>query len=567
MIKSNPQNPDYFLGRGRCYEKLKETKKALRDYDQAVELDPAWADALIARASVYAQLKMYAEAIASYTICTVLDPTGLNNYIRISELNQLLNKNPESINILTKGLEKNPGSALLFLNRAGLYKNLKRYEESLKDLNQAIRLDSAQEMAWYNRALLLLALGKKEQAAFDFKMAKTRGLANNFRSSIEQIASEYYEKSILIFKSGNPDSAKALINPAILLDDTKAAYYYQRGLYQYKSGEYEQSIPDFSKTLELNKSLVDGYVYRGLSYLRTGRFEMAVGDFKNGILIQPKVPDLQKFLGDALLGLKDYQGSVSAYNKAVEISKGRKAELSDSLFARLYRGRGEAYAALSKHENAQGDFASALKSKFAAGEDYYNYGKLVFSMKEPEKGIQSLQKALTYNGNNSEWNFHLGEMLFTVGFYEKAIPFYNKVLSSPVKTEWTTLSLYGLSRCYTGKKEYAKALAGFRTLQSQNLMASIPSFYTEFGNLFLELNQSDSALIYFDEAVRNSPDVMAYFGKAVSLAALNRKEEAFIWLEKTMAMKKLKKDLFNSHPLLKNLRNEKQYRQLMKKYF
>jgi tetratricopeptide (TPR) repeat protein len=107
-VRLNPQDSLNYLTRGRAYKGRKDYDKAIADYGEAIRLDPRWASAYFNRANTYKAKKDYDRAIADYGDAIRLDPAG-----------------PDA-----------------FFNRANAYKAQQRYALAVRDLNEVIRLDA-----------------------------------------------------------------------------------------------------------------------------------------------------------------------------------------------------------------------------------------------------------------------------------------------------------------------------------------------------------------------------------------------------------------------------------------
>jgi tetratricopeptide (TPR) repeat protein len=70
-------DPEYtyaFNNRGLAYADLKQFKKAIQDYNQAIELNPKDFNAFNGRGTVYIKLKQFEKAIQDYNQAIELDP-------------------------------------------------------------------------------------------------------------------------------------------------------------------------------------------------------------------------------------------------------------------------------------------------------------------------------------------------------------------------------------------------------------------------------------------------------------------------------------------------------------
>jgi tetratricopeptide (TPR) repeat protein len=106
-VRLNPQDPLTYVDRGRTYKGLKDFDRAVADYGEAIRLDPKWAAPYFNRANVYKAKKDYDRAVADYGDAIRLDPSD-----------------PDAL-----------------FNRANAYKAQERYALAVRDLQEVVRLD------------------------------------------------------------------------------------------------------------------------------------------------------------------------------------------------------------------------------------------------------------------------------------------------------------------------------------------------------------------------------------------------------------------------------------------
>ena len=210
--------------------------EALESFNEALRIDPKFAEALYNKAEVLIKLSRKNEAEECYNKVIYLSDCTLehlpenvkalekkaNALMRLGNSEEALNCychitriNPKSLDILKKIVVIDPGNANAWNNMGSAFYDLNNYEESLKSYDEAIELEPKFSMAWYNKGVLLGKQGKYNEAIecyeaairFDPQYAKawySKGFTlNKLCNSLEAIQC-YNEASKL-----NPRYAKA----------------------------------------------------------------------------------------------------------------------------------------------------------------------------------------------------------------------------------------------------------------------------------------------------------------------------------------------------------------------
>ncbi|HEY1212595.1 MAG TPA: tetratricopeptide repeat protein, partial [Bryobacteraceae bacterium] len=133
-IRKEPNNSDYYLGRGRCHEKLntepKNIELALKDYTQAYELDHNNLSAIHYRADLYLATGDYFKALSDYTVYLTADRHNIAMYEQ----------------------------------KAEVHLRLKLYNEAIADLNEALAVDPKAAHIYLTKGLLLMQYGRPGDA-------------------------------------------------------------------------------------------------------------------------------------------------------------------------------------------------------------------------------------------------------------------------------------------------------------------------------------------------------------------------------------------------------------------
>jgi tetratricopeptide (TPR) repeat protein len=291
IIESNSETRENLAraygNRGIAYDNKGEYDHAVRDYDEAVRLDPTSAAGHRFRGNAYKLQKDYDRAIAEYNEAISLDP---NDKLAIN-------------------------------NRGVSYYVKKDYDHAVADYSEAIRLDPAYALAIYDRGLAYRMKRDTERAIADFDEALrlepkfvfafiARGGAYAEKKEFDRAIADYTE-AILMEPGGRMVApafsgrcwARFMVGRDLqdtLADCTKALNLgpndawalNARGFTYLKLGEFDRSITDFDAALTVDSKLAVSFYGRGLARRKAGDGQAADKDMEVARTIRPDIADV-----------------------------------------------------------------------------------------------------------------------------------------------------------------------------------------------------------------------------------------------------------------------------------
>jgi tetratricopeptide (TPR) repeat protein len=173
----------YFDSAGEDVDKL---KKALSDYNKAIELKPNDGEFWINRGATYARLGDLNTALEHINTGLKLKPDHATGYLNrfVISLN-LADLTPDAVaknSYYEKALADiieyqkfKPMEANTYYERARMNRLLGRYEEGLNQVAKAISMDSSAGLYYYEKAILYLSLKNITAAKTEIENAKKLG--------------------------------------------------------------------------------------------------------------------------------------------------------------------------------------------------------------------------------------------------------------------------------------------------------------------------------------------------------------------------------------------------------
>jgi tetratricopeptide (TPR) repeat protein len=247
---SNPEIADFvkasiYSDRGVAKWRLKQTKEAVDDFNQSIQISPETANVYNNRGNALMDLGHPEEAVKDFDRAITLSPNYGAAYNNRGNARTAMAQYEAAFQDFRKAVELMPTSAVPFNGRGKAHAALKRYHAALRDYSRALALNAKYEAAYENRGEANLALDRFNEAADDFTQAL----------------------------ESKPDQPDILLERAKSLAGDK---------------KYNPALADLNKAIELKPDLVEAYVERGDVYTQVRRYDDAVADFGRAIELSPQ---------------------------------------------------------------------------------------------------------------------------------------------------------------------------------------------------------------------------------------------------------------------------------------
>ncbi len=232
-------------------QEAKEPQEKIEFYNQAIKLNPQYAQAYNYRGLAYFEKKFYEIALSDYNKAIILEPNNANPYNNLGNYYATVKKDYDrALREYDKAIALSPNDARVYSNRGFAYDRNKDPENAMKDYNKALELDPELANAYINRGGLYLDKKQLVQALQDF-------------------------------------------DKAIELDPLNASGYYSRGSLYYQKREYAKALQDFNRAIELNPNYSLAYAGRGAVYITKKEGAKALKDYDKAVELNPDNHDIR----------------------------------------------------------------------------------------------------------------------------------------------------------------------------------------------------------------------------------------------------------------------------------
>jgi protein O-mannosyl-transferase len=227
--------PIAYNNRGLIFKDRNRNEEALKDFNKAIELNPAYASAYNNRGNIYISKNRYDEALKDYNKAIGLKPDYADAYNDRGNLFMNENKYKEAINDYIKAIELKPDFAFTYNNRGLAFMSENKNDEALKDFDKAIQLKTDYAEAYYNRGNLFMNKNMTSNAMRDYQ--KAIEIKPDYAEAYNNLGNlSYIEK--------RNEEAINYFTKSISLKPQYAQAYYNRAVVEYFLNKKEEACTD-----------------------------------------------------------------------------------------------------------------------------------------------------------------------------------------------------------------------------------------------------------------------------------------------------------------------------------
>ncbi len=447
---------------GLCYEKIKDTDKAILSHQQNL---------------IYGKDTRYI----------------LSSAISLGWIYLRIGKFDDAIGIASKYIETAKGNPTIQIQLleilAWSYDGKKDYKKAVDTFLQIIKsenLNDFQRIRYYNYISLIYEKSRQYQDAIN---TITRNivpitLSNNYSNDYVEALGRL---TFLYIRQNDINKAKQTINSLISYTNIQKTYEYI-----YRFGEYLYSINQFDDSARMYMIVAKGstdtdlrdeaYYWGGWALFNAGKIEDAINVFNEFIKISSssKVPSVLITLGDIMVNRRDYEKAKYYYNIVLNNYKDKPeyntAVLKLSKLAstspkttevpkKVEKKKPKEKKIEEKPKNIESlilslEEVSKSKDKESASKAKFELAMIYKSQGNYQKAINLLQEITeeVYNETAAQAQFEIGEILRNIGDYNKAWKEYIKVVY--IYKDYKDIvvkAMYYTIYCYVQLKEYENA--------------------------------------------------------------------------------------------------------------
>jgi tetratricopeptide (TPR) repeat protein len=162
-----------FANRGNAYSGKGDEDRAMRDYDEAINLDPCYAGAYVDRGLLLSKKGEHSEARKDFGEALRLNPNQWEAYYDRGADFRDERKLEEAIADFSKAIDLNPSYPSSYVNRASVYAMKGEVDCALGDYEKALKLNPNLADVYFAQARIYFQQHHYSEAAHDLEKAET----------------------------------------------------------------------------------------------------------------------------------------------------------------------------------------------------------------------------------------------------------------------------------------------------------------------------------------------------------------------------------------------------------
>ena len=296
LISLFPKTIELYNLQGASNALIERNGAAIESYDQAIKINPKYADAHLNKGSVLQKNGEFDAAMESFNKALSINP-----YHSIAHFNMgnALNEKSEldaSVESYKKAIKIKPDYAEAYFNMGIVLENKGELDAAMESYEQAIKIKPDYAEAYNN-------------------MGNARKDTGDLDAAIDNY------KQVLKIK---PDYEAACNNIGIILTD---------------KGEFDAAIDSYKQAVKIKPDYAEAFNNMGNALENKGELDAAMESYKQAIKIKPDYAEAFNNMGNALKDKAELDAAIDSYKQAIKI-KPEYAEAHQSLgLAFLNSGR------------------------------------------------------------------------------------------------------------------------------------------------------------------------------------------------------------------------------------
>ena len=450
--------------------------------------------------------------------------------------------------------------SVVYIAKSRIENETKQYASSILTCDAGLKLFPCNNNLFYNKILSEEQLGLYYMCGNDFDSALSCGLNGDKKDTIVEHGKFYYEKGLFYFDNKNLDSAITYFDRSYKLSRNLSALFF-RGYTNMKANKNSQALADLNNLITRDSAFKDAFYMRGLINATGGDHKSAISDFETQIKLTPSYWKSYAMCGASLQELGRFKEAAKMYVNASQI------KYTDTIAAKAIC----AFYLANEYEqaiNQSAIYINQIKTKY--GPIYKYKGMSEYKITAFKAAREDLATALNTLFEDYETNLFMAKNAVALGDAEQSVKYAEKANricnDCPEALVW-----WGI--CIIAHQQPLLMDSGIKKIKSA--MAIDPKFKTASNLAWIAYGQliSRNDMYVFRTSLTiatnvDPTDPVVLFVKASSQAEYpDERASAMKTLDQACALGFFYEQLIKKDPLLRNCRDNLEYKSINKRYF
>ncbi|UCH11340.1 MAG: tetratricopeptide repeat protein [Fidelibacterota bacterium] len=397
QIENKTGEADYRYRRAGVYLELDEDQDALKDYNEAVKLDPTNATYRFGLAEAYAAQEDFLSALVEYKEARTINPDYIAAWVGEGEAYLVLGQDYDlAVESYTAAIALDRDNGMAYYGRARAGALLGMRPEAMRDLRRAIILDpNYMEKADLEPAFdgireeverVLSAAQRNQKGNLLVNEGKLEEAINEYLAALEldPTGAAYHANLGDVYrKLQQPGDAAEHYQLAVEYDPENDSYHYRLAGVYYDQGDFDLAIEEYEKAVEFNDKNPVYHGGLGDAYRQEGRLDEAAGAYARAIELDESNASYHARLADIYQRQGDLEGAVTEYSEAIRLYDDNPA---------YHYGLAQAYRAQNKLQEALQSYQAAIQRNPEYGDAYCGLGLAYQKSKQRQNAIEALEQ-------------------------------------------------------------------------------------------------------------------------------------------------------------------------------
>ena len=510
--------------------------KAMKDYEEAVELEPNNATYLMGLAEALRMDLRLEEAVTTYKRIGLEEAEYELAQLGLGEVYLSQEKNDVAKKAFDRTIERQPGNGAAYYSRAIAEARIgKDLVQAIRDLRQAITLEETYLQKAEDEPVLAPLI-----ETYDFILANQifeAGQVDERGGNLEDAIQKYQEAIQLdplndAFHSALADAYRELDSPswneaeisyqkAIDLYPESDIYYLRLGEVYAAQGKYEQAISSFNTATEQSPENDIYHLRLGEVYAAQGKYDQARDAFSKSIDTQPKnaAAYYGRSVAEARIG-EDLAQAIRDLLQAIALEETylQKAEdepvfaplidLNDLILAKQKFEAGQIDERERNLEDAKQKYLEAIELDRLNDVYHAALAEVYRKLKVWNEAEITYNEAINLSPENDNYHFNLGEVYAAQGKYEQAVESFTTAIKlSPDNDNYH----FRLGEVYAAQGEDERAIESFST--AIELSPENDVYHFRLGEVYITQGKYEKAIEPFIAAINIDREKAIYYDR------------------------------------------------------